>query len=335
LTLSPEHVHDIAVRHRIGLSRHSTAVVRKIIALMNRTEDSVAERLARTSNETLAGQRLDTLLIELRAIQTDGSALIRARMTADVAALAVAEAEFAARLAGASPGSLADVFSPVPGEAQIVAAVNARPFQGRFLREWLSGLDERAAARVRDAVRQGFVEGRTTPDIIRSIRGTKALQYRDGIMEISRRGAEAMVRTAITHTANVAAQTTWDALGVAQWQFFATLDARTSLICMGLHGQVYPVGKGPMPPRHINCRSVGLPVVDPIPGVAPFDLPTYDGWLRRQSASVQDDVLGVAKGRLFRNGGLNVDKFTDNKGKTLTLDELRKRDASAFEAAGL
>lgn len=337
MALTPEQVHDLSVSHRIGLSRYSTGVVRKVIALLNRTEKAIVERLARTSNETVSGQRLEQLLAEVRSIQADGWVLVRARMNADVSDLAKAEAEFALRLANpARPVAMA-TFSPLPPIEQIVAAVRSRPFSGRLLREWMAEAEEGAARRVRDVIRQGFVEGRTTPDIVRSIRGTKAAQYRDGVMETSRRGAEAMVRTALTHTANTAAQATWEANGdiVQGWRFVATLDMRTTLTCASLHGKKYPLGKGPQPPRHINCRSTSVPVLDPIPGIKPFEFPSYDAWLRRQSPETQADILGAAKAKLFRDGGLTVDRFTDNKGRVLTLDELRRRDATAFEKAGV
>ena len=338
MALTPAKAHDLAVLHRVGLSRYSTGVVHKVMALLNRMEGEVTARLARTSNETIKGDRLEQLLAEIKAIQARGWQLVRARIDGEVATLAGAEAEFALRLAGVriNPTPFA-TFSPLPPIEQIVAAVNARPFQGRFLRGWLDGAEEGAAARVRDAVRQGFVEGRPSEDIVRLIRGTKAAQYRDGILETNRRGAEAMVRTAMTHTANVAAQAAWEANAdiVKAWRFVATLDARTTLICAGLHGKEFALGTGPQPPRHVNCRSTSIPVLDPIEGVAAFELPSYQAWLRAQPVEVQNDILGVTKARLFRDGGLSVDRFVDNKGRILTLQELRRRDLAAFKAAGL
>lgn len=62
---------------------------------------------------------------------------------------------------------------------------------------------------------------------------------------------------------------------------------------------------------------------------------SYQEWLGRQSAEFQDDVLGKTKGRLFRKGGLTLDKFVDRNGAEMTLAELSRRHASAFEAAGL
>lgn len=334
---SPEQLHDLAVIHRIGLSRYSTAVVHKIIAMLNRIERDLVDRIMR-SEPGLASERLEALLAELQAIQSAGWLLVDGRLSGSIAELAAAEAAFALRLAGIEVAPITGVtFSPVPPLEQIVAAVKARPFQGRFLRDWMAETDSKARERVRNIVRQGFVEGQTLEQIVQLLRGTRANRYQDGALEITRRGAEAMVRTALTHTANVAAQASWEANAdiVLAWQFVATLDSRTTLTCAGLHGKQFELGKGPTPPRHINCRSTSVPVLDEIPGVKPFDFPSYDAWLRRQPVSVQNEVLGTAKAKLFREGGLTIDKFTDHKGKVLTLDELRRQDEEAFIRAGL
>lgn len=62
---------------------------------------------------------------------------------------------------------------------------------------------------------------------------------------------------------------------------------------------------------------------------------TYAEFLRRQSAAFQDDVLGKTKGRLFRQGGLDLDRFVDSSGRELTLAEIARFDAQAFRNAGL
>lgn len=49
----------------------------------------------------------------------------------------------------------------------------------------------------------------------------------------------------------------------------------------------------------------------------------YQEFLDRQSASFQDEVLGPTRGKLFRDGGLQLDQFVDRAGRNLTLDELR------------
>ena len=63
---------------------------------------------------------------------------------------------------------------------------------------------------------------------------------------------------------------------------------------------------------------------------------TYQTFLERQSAAFQNDVLGKTRGRLFRRGGLELDRHVERStGRLFTLEELARSDAAAFRAAGL
>ena len=62
---------------------------------------------------------------------------------------------------------------------------------------------------------------------------------------------------------------------------------------------------------------------------------TYTQFLERQSVQFQDDVLGPTRGRLFRKGGLTLDKFVDRTGQEIPLSQLAAFEAAAFRAAGL
>jgi hypothetical protein len=61
---------------------------------------------------------------------------------------------------------------------------------------------------------------------------------------------------------------------------------------------------------------------------------TYGEWLKSKPASFQDDVLGKAKGKLFRSG-MSIDRFVNRAGEVLTLDDLRRKDAAMFAKAGI
>ena len=54
----------------------------------------------------------------------------------------------------------------------------------------------------------------------------------------------------------------------------------------------------------------------------------YGEWLKRQPAAFQDEVLGPARGRLFRSGTETVHSFVDSRGKQLTLKQLKQRRQS-------
>ncbi len=62
---------------------------------------------------------------------------------------------------------------------------------------------------------------------------------------------------------------------------------------------------------------------------------TYQEFLGRQPAAFQDEVLGQTKGKLFRDGGLDLDQYIDRAGNELTLGELAATQPKAFKKAGL
>lgn len=62
---------------------------------------------------------------------------------------------------------------------------------------------------------------------------------------------------------------------------------------------------------------------------------SYNTWLKRQSVAFQEEVLGVAKSKLFRDGGLTLDKFVAPDGSELTLAQLHSKYAKAFKQAGI
>ena len=61
---------------------------------------------------------------------------------------------------------------------------------------------------------------------------------------------------------------------------------------------------------------------------------TYQKFLEGKSASRQDEILGPTRGKLFR-AGMTVERFVDNKGRELTIAQLKARDAELFKKAGL
>lgn len=351
-----EDLYDRMIRHQVYLQGLATGTTNRVVAVLNRSEPRIVAEIQKRADAIEAGnvtaQRFVDLLAAIQRINRDAHIQAGKVLRAELEDLAVYEYEFTRRMVEDTVPIRLDIATP--SRADLRAVVHSRPFQGRFLREWIKGLEDARAARLRDSIRLGVVEGRTVDQMIRAIRGTKAQQYRDGILEISRRGAEMVVRTAVNHTANAAKQVFYeenaDLIKGVRWT--STLDTRTSPVCRARDGQVFPVDSGPRPPAHPNCRSVVVPVVksfrelgidmDEAPagtrasmdGQVPADT-TYAQWLAKQSAEVQDDILGKTRGELFRKGGLEIDRFVARNGHVFTLDQLRRREADAFRRAGL
>ena len=360
-----ERLADAATRRAIDLEYYKTGIVHRMVALLNRADGDIMEQIRQALERMPASafnlERLEQLLAGVR--EQNRQAYERLRLALEPELRRLAEYEIAAQaqmLRGTLPTqvSVSVGIANVSAE-QVYAAALARPMQvskdGAVpLNEYLRGLESGRAARIRDAIRLGYVENETIDQIVRRIRGTRANGYADGLLEQPRQHIEGMVRTAVAHTSNFARQRFYEANDdlVKGWQFLATLDNRTSITCASLSGKIFPVGQGPMPPRHINCRSTSVPVVKSwrelgidLPEVDPGTRSSMDGqvaadlsfsdWLRSKPASVQDEILGRTRGRLFRSNEIDVDRFTTNKGRVYTIEELRRRDAAAFERAGL
>jgi SPP1 gp7 family putative phage head morphogenesis protein len=243
--------------------------------------------------------------------------------------------------------SAASVKVGKPASAQITGLANKKPFAGFILDDWMTSLSAANQKNLTQVIQRGIVQGQTTQQITQAIRGTRAMNYKDGVMEVTRRQAEAITRSAVQHVANEARNQVFlenaDLLdGV---QFVATLDSRTTEICASLDGKVFKIGTAhPQPPMHVNCRSALIPLVKGAPrGVGTrasasgqvSAKTTYGDWLKRQPVAVQNDVLGVTKGKLFREGGLEIDRFVGTDLKPLTLDELRVKESAAFRKADI
>ncbi|HEU0264328.1 MAG TPA: phage minor head protein, partial [Geobacterales bacterium] len=308
-----------------------------------------AKIAARGEDGTFTAKRLAALLAELRDINTEAYRQAENIVKAEMALFAVQEADILAGVIEKSfPRSITlDMVTPTP--EQLAAIATSKPFQGGLLSEWFGGLAEAKQTVVRQAIRLGMTEGETIDQMVRRLAGTRANRYTDGALEITRKNAEAVVRTAVNHTSNQAQQMlfAFNEELVKGWTFLATLDSRTTITCASLSGSEWPTGEGPIPPRHVRCRSFALPRlatfrdlgidIEEFPagqrasmgGPVSAEL-SFTDWLKGQGADTQKNILGARRAELFREGGLSVDKFTDRKGVVYTLDELRKKQSEAF-----
>jgi hypothetical protein len=363
---------DHAVAHAIDQQFYSNGVVRKIIALLNRVDadlfGQITVALERLPLESFTTERLEQLLYSVRAINAQAYRAVELELTAELRKFVEYEAGYQYQLFNSAiPRQVvAQVGIASVNVEQVYAAALSRPFQGVLLKEALSGLEAGRAKMVRDQIRIGYVENQPIAEIVKRIRGTRALKYADGFMEAPRGHLEAIVRTAISHTAGVTRDRFYEAntsvIKAEEW--LSTIDSRTSPHCRIRDRLRYtPVEHKPIghdipwksgPGRlHYCCRSISVPITKSwkelggvdieefspstrasMGGEIPADT-SYAEWIKRQSAARQDEILGRTRGKLMREGGLELDRFYSNKGQYLTIEELRQRDAEAFRKADL
>ncbi|SEL12252.1 hypothetical protein SAMN05216359_105278 [Roseateles sp. YR242] len=361
---------DEAVARSIDITKYSNWLAARLLAILNRADARLIAELEVALGDLDASnwsvQRLEELLSSVRTLNALVYDQMQQELVKDLRGLVETEVGFQREtLTHPLPDTLAARFNSVSIE-QVHAAAMARPFQGRLLKEWAASLESNRMTRIRDTVRMGYVEGKTVSQIVRQIRGTRAQNYQDGIIEIDRRHADSVVRTAVGHTAGYARDQVLaanaDLLKAEAWR--ATLDNKTSQPCRIRDGLLYePVTHKPIkhkvpweagPGRlHYCCRSCSSPVLKSwkelggedvadwtqgqrasMDGAVPADT-TYKEWFERQGADRQAEILGPARAKLYRQGDLPLEAFSNNKGQMLTLEQLKERQPAAFKAAGL
>ena len=354
---------DASVTHQVELQFYNNGVVRRMLATLNRVDADLFSQLQvaldKLPQSRYSTARIEKVLASVRRLNADVYAELSSELQRELKGLAEYEVNFQKQLFD----NTLPITSKLVNAEQVYTAALARPFQGRLLKEWMAGLEVDRSIRIRDAVRMGYVEGQTVGQIVQRIRGTRALKYNDGMLDITRRNAETIVRTALSHTASFARDRFFQAneavIKALKWS--ATLDGRTTQPCRARDGKRYtldhkPIGHslpwgGGAGNYHFGCRSVAVAIskswkelgidadeLSPstrasINGQVPDDV-TYGDWLKKKPAKFQDEVLGNSKGKLFR-AGLKIDRFSNNKGHSFTLDELKARDSALFEKAGL
>lgn len=255
---------DLAVRSEILLRRYSLWEARRVAKLLGATEADLIALLRKKLGSVLeqgrtkrSAKRLEALLDEVRAMRGDAWKAVTADITKGLNELAADEAAKEAKTLAAASPIVIDVISPAV--ATVKAAATSRPFQGRLLKEWYKSLQEADRKRITQSIRLGVVEGQSTDEIVRRIRNG-----RSGDLFAAKRDAAAVVRTAVSHVSNTARESVWEANAdiIAGLRWTSVLDGRTSSVCRGRDGKIYPVGQGPRPPAHVGCRSVMTPVLD-------------------------------------------------------------------------
>jgi SPP1 gp7 family putative phage head morphogenesis protein len=225
--------------------------------------------------------------------------------------------------------------------------------------EWWSRQAGDTLQRFTDHMRDGVLRGESTTELVRRVRGRRENFFNDGIMQTSYRNAEALVRTSVQTVANEARLETYaaneDVLNGTQW--VATLDRRTTAICIALDGKVWdkqlkPVGhkhKFPGPTAHWGCRSTQIPVMKSFEELmgkaetrslleqasaqrkdmlrASMDgqvagVDTFDDFLKRKDDGFQNKLLGPERAQLWRDGKITANDLTNQDNRPLTVKQL-------------
>lgn len=272
---------DAALRHAIGLRRYTAGISKRVAALLEKA-DAELTTLLRARLGDFAGKPVDFTSARYKALLDDIRAA-RSAVLGQVRDLSRDEMNQLVKLEADREKALLEAAIPIEVNLVSVALdklrtiVTSRPFHGKLLKDWYSDLEAVDRKRLVQGIQIGLTTGETVDDMVRRIVGTRANQYTDGILSITRRDAQTIVRTAVNHVSNEAREALWednsDIISARIWH--STLDGRTTAVCQARDGLAAPVGNNPLPkglkelsppnatpPAHMNCRSIMVAYID-------------------------------------------------------------------------
>lgn len=254
----------------------------------------------------------------------------------------------------------------VPDATRAVVAdykrVIGEPYNGKSIHKWTADIQIEARAAVGAAILSAWAGGETPDQVADRISLISGKSADD---------ARIVARSAAGHLSNQAIEYTYDQNRdiIAYKTWLSTLDGRTTMTCMARDGKRWtldnkPIGHdlawGTGPGSiHWQCRSTSVPVLKSEADIGTRSSVNYnketrskagsvvdgygrgeqiDGkisygeWLRNQPEWFIQDTLGKERAALFRSGQVQIEQFTNEKGRELTLAEIKKRhQLSALE----
>jgi len=358
---------EVLTQHQAYLYRSSSQSVNELLGLFNDDTNAMLSKLRDLLDElsdsekiALAGGKYTTSnLKEIRDLISFWFSSVNTSLpeafAVSATAMAVYEASYIAKLFGAK-------ISKPDGEKLYSAAKKVPLAGGALVDDLLSGIAESARQKVEYAIRDGISTGKTNQEIIQRIRGTKRLNFEDGLLNTTKSDIDRTVRTLRSHVANQAYLDSYNKIGFKYVRFVSVLDGRTSKLCASLDGTVWEINDPAkrVPPLHPNCRSILVPVEEDgqLVGQRPFvmderkvkDIPkdersqligqldsntSFKEFFKKTDDFFQKEWLGPKRYKLYKEGKFAFEKFFDPEGRLYTLEQLRKLDELNFQELGL
>lgn len=330
------------ISHQVWLQRNASHEVNELEPFIQQMRDEVRKQVLQFGDDNRTRQNLEKLLRDLEDILDGITTDWQDRLTEDLQALGGYEADWTTKTLTANVD--AEFVTPSPEQVWSAAKWNPLALSDKpaDLFGMMAGWGDAEVARLVNGVKMGFVQGKTTRQIVKEVVGA------GGLADVSQRNAATVIRTAINHVSTQARETVYKKNSdiIERYEWVSTLDSRTSTICRSRDGQKYEIGKGPLPPAHPNCRSATAPGISDefdfldkgakraakgAEGGQQVDASTtYYDFLKQQPAWFIDEALGPVRGKIFRNSGISPEEFrvisVDGFGRPLTLNEMAALD---------
>jgi len=351
MTFSPieQQIADDLLTHTLDLFRLDASLRNSALLLLQNMQKELRAKLGANDLTAFSKDATQRLLAETSAVIDNYYRQIKQKSDEALNALPAIEAQ-AVRDALVGVGYATALAPPV----QFATAMTDVMIQGAPSAEWWSRQSTDTKFRFSNALRQGIVQGKTNQQIIGDVLGRGPGQ---GVLEVSRRNAAALVQTSVQTVANVARLESFKqnadvVKGVKQ---ISTLDSHTTDICIAYSGMAWNLEGKPIqgnklpfnggPPRHWNCRSLLVPITKSFKELG-LDVPekeastrastdgqisastTFDDFLTRKGKAFQDEILGPGRAQLWRDKKITLQQLLDLQGNPLSLADLQAKYAT-------
>lgn len=338
------------ISHQVWLQRNASHEVNELEPFIQQMRDEVRKQVLQFGDDNRTRQNLEKLLRDLEDILDGITTDWRDKLTEDLQALGGYEADWTTKTLTANVN--AEFVTPSPEQVWSAAKWNPMPLGDKpaDLFGLMKGWEDAEVNRLVTGVKMGFVQGKTTRQIVKEVVG------QGGLADISQRNAAALVRTAVNHVSTQAKDVTYEKNKdiVEGYELVVTLDSRTSAICRSWPPKkVYKLTDEyqPKPPFHVACRTTTAPVIS-----SEFDFldkgakraakgaeggtqvaadTSYYDFFAQQPAWWQDKAVGPIRGAIFRNSGMSPEEFraasVDGFNRPMTLAEMAEADKRVAE----
>lgn len=352
-----ERIADEIRRHTISLARYSEHERQSIFRMLNRLFGQLRNDLQdsdiTTGRTRYQRRRLELLFKQVRSTIATSYDGIGKRTEAGLKSLAELEGEWAVSMLNKSLGVKFLTMTPATAE-QLAAIASDVLIEGAPSSEWWSRQSEKLLNNFKDQIRQGWTRGETLDQLMKRLTGgldEDGNPYFD-LRKGTRRGAEATILTSVQAVANDARMRVYrdnpDVIKGIQW--VSTLDLRTTPQCIARDHLTWSLDGVPQghsipfdpPPIHWRCRSTAAPItksfremgipLDEFPETTRASMDgqvpegkTFEQWISEQPEGVAEKVFGKGRAELWRHGKITVRDMVDQRGRPLTLEELREQ----------
>lgn len=321
-----------AIKRTIARDRFASGLNGRVQKILQELEREIVAKLATfdPQNPSRRADRLRQLKVEVAEEIARRYDLARREAAGELKELAIDEARWKEsslkRSWNASGANIDVALAPTP----ILEALVSKPVVLGAPADdyWAQTARGLAEAFVRE-MQLGVAGGESIGDLITRVRGSKT-QGVPGIMSVSRRDAESLVRTSVNSIANEAHMTVYaqNADVIEALQHSSILDSRTTTICFGRNALMWkadtlePIGHSipfQRPPLHWRCRSIITTVLNV---EEPPPIPDFKTYFDSLSTKEQHEIFGVGRSQLFREGRISQKDLLSSSGRPLTLKEL-------------